>query len=293
MRNSILYNAIGFASGRILKKSILIFSLGLFYLGVMANAPLATKQQIEMFKNTKTCVVLEDGISFYNAFIKDAIQKYWKSTSYEFINQTEFEKRKTDLKYSFIVLIDENYDKDPAGVSYRYINLVLGDTSDNITMMPEYCSIPISYSGDKGTDYEYVIPAIVKFMQKHVKNLEKYRFPVSLNGLKYYNKSGFKDRVLLFDKDKMAPNADSPEKIKAGYPYNFKLLNIDEIEKEFTASPANTLFHFHVGPPKDAGAGKCFEMLFDVDGNLYYYNFRNVTNDNPDGFNLKDFNNIK
>lgn len=293
MRNSILYNATGFASGRILKKSILIFSLGLFYLGVMANAPLATKQQIEMFKNTKTCVVLEDGISFYNAFIKDAIQKYWKSTSYEFINQTEFEKRKADMKYSFIVLLDENYDKDPAGVSYRYINLVLGDTSDNITMMPEYCSIPVSYSGDKGTDYEYVIPAIVKFMQIHVKNLEKNRFPISLNGLKYYNKSGFKDRVLLFYKDKMAPDADSPEKIKAGYPYNFKLLNIDEIEKEFAASTANTLFHFHVGPPKDAGAGKCYEMLFDVDGNLYYYNFRNVTNDKPDGFNLKDFNNIK
>ena len=37
---------------------------------------------------------------------------------------------------------------------------------------------------------------------------------------------------------------------------------------------------------------KCFEMLFDVDGNLYYYNFRKVTNDNPDGFNLKDFNYI-
>jgi len=98
---------------------------------------------------------------------------------------------------------------------------------------------------------------------------------------------------LLFYKDKMAPNADSPEKIKAGYPYNFKLMNIGEIEKAFTAGPANSLFHFHVGPPKDAGAGKCFEMLFDSDGNLYYYNFRKVTNDNPDGFNLKDFNDIK
>ena len=293
MRNSRFNDAAGFSSGRILKKGILIFSLGLFYIGVMANAPLATKQQIEMFKNTKTCVVLEDGISFYNAAIKDAIQKYWKATSYEFISQTEFQNRKADPKYSFIVLVDEDYDKDPAGVSYRYINLVLGDASANIAMMPEYFSIPVSYSGDKGTDYEYIIPAIVKFMQKHVKNLEKYRFPISLNGLKYYNKSGFQDKVLLFDKDKMAPNADSPEKIKAEYRYNFKLLNIDQIEKEFSAGPANTLFHFHVGPPKDAAAGKCFEMLFDVDGNLYYYNFRKVTNDNPDGFNLKDFNNIK
>ena len=65
-----------------------------------------------------------------------------------------------------------------------------------------------------------------------------------------------------------------------------------EIQKELEANQANVLFHFHVGPAQDAGAGKCFEMLFDTDGNLYYYNFRKITNDNPDGFNLNDFNNI-
>jgi hypothetical protein len=246
-----------------------------------------------MFKNSKTCVVFEDGISFYNAYIKDAVQKYWKYTDYEFIDQREFEKRRTDTKYSFIVLINEAYNKDPGGVSYSYINLVLGDASGNLTRMPEYCSIPLSYSGDNGTDYEYAIPAIVKFMQIHVKNLEKDRFPIFLNGLKYYNKTGFKDKVLLLNKEKMASNASYPEIIKTVYPYYIKLLTTDEIQEELTTNPANTLFHFHVGPQKDAGAGKCFEMIFDIEGNLYYYNSRKITNDNPDGFNLKDFKNIR
>jgi hypothetical protein len=129
-------------------------------------------------------------------------------------------------------------------------------------------------------------------MQIHVKNLEKDRFPISLNGLKYYNKTGYKDKVLLLNKDKMAPNANSPEKIKAVSQYKVKLLSTSEIQKELSASPTKALFHFHVGPPQDGGAGKCFEMLFDVDGNLYYFNFRKITNDNPDGFNLNDFNNI-
>jgi len=301
MRNLILINCetgfitrTGFITGTRLKKFIFIFSLGLLSLWVMANPPLASKQQIGMFKNSKTCVVFEDGISFYNAYIKDAVQKYWKSTDYEFIDQHEFEKRRSDSKYSFLVLMDGAYDKDPGGVSYSYISLVLGDVSDNLTKMPEFCSIALSYSGDSGTDYEYAIPSIVKFMQKHVKNLEKERFPISLNGLKYYNKStGFKDKVLLLNKDKMASNADSPEKIKTAYPYSVKLLTISEIQEDLTVNPTNALFHFHVGPPKDAGAGKCFEMIFDMEGNLYYYNFRKITNDNPDGFNLKDFNNLK
>ena len=278
---------------RLSKRYILCFTLGLLCLGVMANPPLASKQQIGMFKNSKTCVVFEDGISFYNAYIKDAIQKYWKSTDYEFIDQKEFEKRRTDAKYSFIVLMNGAYDKDPGGVSYNYINLVLGDISDNLTRMPEFFSLPISYSGDNEADYEYVIPAIVKFIQIHMKNLEKDRFSISLNGLKYYNKTGFKDKVFLLNKDKMAPNADSPEKIKTGSPYYVKFLTSAEIQKELTVNPTNTLFHFHVGPPKDAGAGKCFDMLFDVEGNLYYYSSRKITNNNPDGFNLNDFKNIR
>jgi hypothetical protein len=117
--------------------------------------------------------------------------------------------------------------------------------------------------------------------------------PISINGLKYYNKTGYNDKVLLLNKDKMAPNSDSPGKISAVCPYKVKLLTVAQINSELANNPKNTLFHFHVGPPKNTGAGKCFDMLFDVEGNLYYYNFRKITNDNPDGFNLKDFNNIR
>jgi len=294
MKKAVLINIKSvFTMNRIFRKLTFIFFLGSFSLCAMANNPLATKQQLGMFKNSKTCVVMDDGVSFFNAPVRDAIRKYWKSTNYEFIDQQEFEKRKTDPKYSFIVLMEGAFDKDPGGVSYSYISLVLGDASGNLTRMPEFCSIPLSYSGDNDADYEYVIPSVIKFMQIHIKNLEKDRLPISLNGLKYYNKTGFNDKVLLLNKEKMASNADSPEKIKTVYTNKVKLLTADQIQYELVASPSNSLFHFHVGPPQDAGAGKCFEMIFDTEGNLYYYNSRKITNDNADGFNLNDFNNIK
>jgi hypothetical protein len=278
---------------KILKKFSFISFLLIFSLVAFSNNPLATKLQIGMFKNSKTCVVMESGVSFFNAPVKDAVMKYWKATGYEFIDQDEFTKRRKDPKYSFIVLMQGMYDKDPGGVSYSYISLLLGDASGNLTKMPEFCSVPLSYSGDLDADYEYAIPAIIKFMQIHVKNLENDHIAISLNGLKYYNKTVNKDKVLLLNKEKMAPNADSPEKIKAVCQNKVELLAVSEIQKDLSVNPPNTLFHFHIGPPKDSGAGKCFEMLFDNDGNLYYYNFRKVTNDNPDGFNLNDFDNIK
>jgi hypothetical protein len=270
-----------------------IISLGLLCISTLANNPLATKQQVGMFKNSKTCVVMDGGMSFLNKPVKEAVQKYWKSTDFEFIDQAEFDKRKSDPRYSFIVSMEGAYDKDPGGVSYKFLSLLLGDPSGNLTKMPEFCSVPLSYSGDNDADYEYIIPMVIKFMQIHVKNIEKDRLPISINGLRYYNKTGFKEKVILFNKDKMASNADSPDKIKAVSEYKVKLLTIEDIQKEMEANQLNTLIHFHIGPPKDAGAGKCFEMLFDTEGNLYYYNFRKITNDNPDGFNLGDFNNIK
>jgi|SRR5664280_71828 len=293
MRKIGLFNLLSaFMCGKLLRKCIVVFSLCIYSLGAIANNPLATKEQIKNFNNSKTCVVMESGVSFFNAPVKDAIQKYWKVNGYEFIDQNEFEKRRTDPKFSFIVLMEGAYDKDPGGVSYSFISLVLGDPSGNLKMMPEFCSVPVSYSGDLDAEYEYAIPAIIKFMQIHLKNLEKDRLLISINGLRYYNKTGFKDKVLLLNKDKMAPDADSPEKIKAVYPYNFKLLTISQIQEELTAGPTGKLFHFHVGPAKDAGAGKCFDMLFDSEGNLYHFTFRKITNDNADGFNLNDFKSI-
>ena len=271
------------------------FLLALAFLSIPAIAAptLASKEQIASFKSTKTCVVMDDGASFFNAPAKEAVIKFWKTTSYEIIDRKEFEKRKTDPKYSFIVLMEGFFDKDPGGVSYSYISLVLGDPSGNLTKMPEFCSIPLSYAGDNDAEYEYIIPLVIKFMQIHVANLVKDRFPISINGLKYYNKTGYKDKVLVLNSEKMAPNADSPEKISAVYPHEFKLMTAEEINEKINSETVNTLFHFHVGPPEGGAAGKCFEMLFDATGNLFYFSSRKVTNDNPDGFNIKDFNQIK
>ncbi len=284
----------GFTSDYVFKKYLFIAVLGIFCLGALANSPLASKQQIGMFKNSITCVVLEDGSTAYNVYIKDAVQRYWKSTEFEFIDQQEFDKRRFDSRYSFLVLMKGVFDKDPGGVSYNYISLVLGGPANDMTDMPELCSIPLSYSDDSNIDCGYVMPSIVKFMQKHAKNLEQKRFFISLRGLKYYNGStGFQDKVLLLNKDAMALYVDTPERIKTVYPYYIKLLTTSEIQDEIAANPTNALFHFHVGPTENSGAGKCFEMIFDVEGNLYYYNSRKITNDNGDGFNLNDFKNIR
>ncbi len=265
-----------------------------FNLGVSASPKLATKQQLGLFLNSKTCIVMDNSSISYNVNLKDAILKNWKITEYEFIDKLEFDKRRYSSKYSFLILMKGVYDNDPEGVSYNYLSLVLGDTSSNMTNMPEFCSIPLSYNGDNNIDYGYAMPAIINFMQKHIKTIEEKHVQIFLSGLKYYNNIiKLKDKELLINKNALAEDANTLDKIKNVYPYSVKLLTISEIQKELDANPTNIVFNLHVGPAKDAGSGKCFEMLFDTEGNLYYYTNRNVTNIDKDGFKLNDFNNIR
>ncbi|MEX0982787.1 MAG: hypothetical protein WD577_05410 [Bacteroidales bacterium] len=260
----------------------------------LAQNPLADKQQIGLFKNSKTCVVLEDGTISYNIFIKDAVEKHWNTTDYEFIDKKEFEKRRFSSKYSFLLLLKGEDDKDPRGVSYDYLSLVLGSGTPEISDMPEFVSIPLAYSDDKNAEYGYAIPAIVKFIQRQVRVLDNKRFFISLFDLKYHNFSkNFRDKALLLSEEHMAEEVGTIYKIKAVYPNYVELLTIQTLEEKLAQNPENTLFLHHVGPGGLTAAGKCFEMIFDVEGTLYYYNHRQITNASEDGFNEKDLKRIR
>jgi hypothetical protein len=56
------------------------------------------------------------------------------------------------------MLTKGSYEKDPEGVSYDFISLVLGGPERDVEKMPEICSIPISYSDDESAGYGYIIP---------------------------------------------------------------------------------------------------------------------------------------
>jgi hypothetical protein len=170
----------------------------------------------------------------------------------------------------------------------------LGSGAPEISDMPEFVSIPLSYSGDKNAEYGYAIPAIVKFIQKHVRVLDNNRFFINLFDLKYYNISkNFRDKALLLSKEHMAEEVGTLFKIKAAYPNYVELLTIQTLEERLTQNPENTLFLHHVGPGDMTAAGKCFEMIFDTEGTLYYYNHRQITNANEDGFTKKDLRRIR
>ena len=92
-----------------MKKILLFVILSLVTVFLNAQSPFPSKNEIKQFGASVTCVVLEDDpFSFFNSYIKEAMEEFWKVTSYEFIEESEFNVRRTKTGYSFIVLTETN-----------------------------------------------------------------------------------------------------------------------------------------------------------------------------------------
>jgi hypothetical protein len=264
---------------------------GAFLLTVVmlsAQSPFPSKDEIKQFSVSKTCIVLEDDpFSVYNQYMKEAVAEYWKITPYEFIEIKEFNVRRTDPKYSFIVLTQTNFEKDKANGLFNFINVLQGKKVSKLGEMPEICAVPLSFAGEEDMEYGYKLGAILSFMQKHA---EMILADPSLTGrkyLKYYNKfiPDVASKTILVKEEDLAPGISDIGSIEALYSGKIKIVSEEEIVDAIESRAPSTVILHKVGPTgEDQDSGYCFKMLIGTDdANMYYYNQHVINKTNPNG----------
>ncbi len=263
---------------------LVVISLSVFLKG---QAPFPSAGEIKQFMASKTCVVLENNpFSAYNSYIKEAVKSYWNITPYEFIEVKEFNVRRLNPAYSFIVLTETNFDKDKSGSVFNFINLLQGKKVDKLAEEPEICAVPLSFAGEDDLEYGYKLGAILSFMQKHAKMISEDPSLTGRKYLKYYNKfvPEVSKKTILVRKEDLTPAISTIESIKAIYPYDIKIVTEDEIVDAITKKAPNTLVLHKVGPVGQWKSGYCFKMLIGADdSNMYYYNQHKIDEKNPNG----------
>lgn len=140
----------------------------------LAQEKVAGADVIKKFLNTKTCVVLDNNIfNSYNSGIKQAVESSWTITKFEYCSFDDFQKRKYDPQYSFLMVTKDYYKDDSDKMTYAFLSLVLGGDYKSVQDMPTLASFPLSYYENQDYEkYVYKLAPIVKFMQNHV-NLTK------------------------------------------------------------------------------------------------------------------------
>ena len=277
----------------------LLLSISLLFYSLMltGQAPFPSKDEIKQFEASKTCVVLEENpFSSYNDFIKDAVNASWKITPYEFITVKDFNVRRLNPEYSFIVLTQTNFEKDKSHGLYNFINLLQGKNVNKLAEMPEICAIPLSFAGVDDLEYSYKLGAILSFMQKHAKMISEDPSLTLRKYLKYYNINipDIKDKTILVVQEDLAPEIATIEKIKAIYRNNIEIVTNEDIINAIENKTPNTLILHKVGPMGDRKSGYCFVMLIGIDDSeLYYYNLHLIDKANPNGLLSEDLKRIE
>ena len=208
-----------------MKQTIILLLSMVLHGTLFAQAPLPSAAEVEAFYNSKTLIVLEGGMySPYNIYIKEEVEDNWKITPFEIISEKEFDEKKTDSSYSFLIITQTHFERDKDGVNYNFLNLLLGADVESITEMPEFGSIPLSYSGVEDENYSYKLGVMINFLQNRVRDLKENPNISSMKNLKYYNKntSQIKTNALLFLETDLVPDVQEESKIFKYYPYIYQ-----------------------------------------------------------------------
>jgi len=261
----------------------------LLFLAMLSSgqAPFPSKEEIKQFTASKTCVVLEDDpFSTYNAFITEAVKAYWKVTPFEIISVAEFNVRRLNPAYSFIVLTQTNFEKDKTNGLFNFVNLLQGKNVNKLGENPEICAIPLSFAGEDDLEYSYKLGAILAFMQKHAQMISEDPSLTGRKYLKYYNKyiPDVQNKTILVKQEDLAPEIASIDKVKSIYNNKIDIVTEEDIVKAIDNKSPNTVILHKVGPVGEKNSGYCFKMLIGTDdANMYYYNQHLIDKSNPNG----------
>ena len=278
-----------------IKKILFTVVVALMALPLMAQEKVAGADVIKKFLSTKTLVVLDDNIfNSYNSAIKKAVETSWTITNFDYCSVADFQKRKFDPQYSFLLVTKDYYKDDSDRMTYAFLSLLLGGDYKSVYDMPTLASFPLSYYENQDYEkYVYKLAPIVKFMQNHVNLTKEHPELTEKNIVLYYNRNSEKlgDKKLYIIKEDLPKDLNTEAKVKAVYAKSFQILaEQEDLEKIVKANDSKAVFVHKVGPPKGSPkAARCFNVVLGNDGSVYYFGWHKISSKEPDGFLKGDF----
>lgn len=280
-----------------MRKFALFFTACLLTFNVLsAQEHLPTAADYEAFTKTRTLVVMDaNPMSDFNFKIQEVMKRHWTVTPFDFITEAEFEKKKDDPSYSFLLTTTVTFEIDKTKARYTFLSLLMGESDSKVRDMPDLISIPLSYVRVEESSYAYKMDAFVRFIQDHAKLMHQDPSLITKNPLKYYNKNtkSLAGKTLLVRKQDLQNTVDSEAKIKEVYPYKVKIVDEKEIAEAIERQDADVVFLHKVGPEGGNFKARCYKIIIGAaDSQFYYFDYHTISKSTPDRLLLKDFKNM-
>ena len=270
-----------------MKKTLVSLLIAGMAVSLFSQEYVPSREDIDAFFLTKTLVVLPNNpLLEYNYVIKEVMEQEWEITDYDFISFSEFEELRFDPKYSFLYMTQVSFEHDKTDARYRFIHLSLGGDYFRINQMPDLASVPVAYYNVEEEYYAYKLGILVRFIQNHVKLIRDHPEIISANVFKHYNDNikDIRGKTLYLLENELAKEINSAARIKKIYPYDFKIVTKEEIEKAIKDRREDIVFLHKVGPEGTKLNARCYKVIIGAgDANFYYFDYHKIDNNHPDG----------
>jgi len=277
-----------------MKKPVLILIFLFIAVFTFGQIKMATDKDIAAFKKTTTLLVLdENNPGDFNEVIEACMKTFWKITPFQVISINDFEKKRKDPKYSFIILTEASIKHINDYYNFNILNFILGSSNGTLDDMPDLGSVPLSYVDVDEESYLYKMGAFLMYMQLNITNPEKNE-NIRVQNLKDICSPELKNKELWFVKEDLADDVNTVEKIKKIYPYAVKIVTEEDIEKAINEKNSKVAFLHKVGPEdEEKNFGYCMNFIVSAsNGQLLYAHDHKIDKENPDAFLAKDFKKI-
>lgn len=244
------------------------------------------------FMKTTTLVVMDaNPFTPYNQTLVNAVENFWKITPYEIITTKEFNTKKKNKDFSFIILSEASMEVKGKILQYNMLNLVMGAKVANLNDMPDLASVPLSYIDADDEDYLYKLGGVLQFMQFFVRyNLENPNTDIFKLVQKIDGKINGKELWLLADE--VANEVNTTDKLKKYYQGKAKFVSKEAIEEAILKKDENVLFLHKIG--SDENGSICWKFLIEAaTGKAVYFSQEKTDKNNPPLFNAIDFKKLK
>lgn len=277
-------------------KQVIAFLLVLLPLSqLMAQREyLPTAEDLTRFHTTTTYVVLSDNLmADWNFEIRDAIEKFWTITDFEFLEYKDFADKSVDANASFLYVATVSFEKDKSETRYTFLCLSLGGPDhESIDELHDITNVPLSYYGVDEDEYTYKLGLLVRFMQQHIKVITDDPKLVSQNVFQYYNDNmgSVKGKTLYLTEEDLPSELSTDAKIRAVYPYDFQIVEREQIKDLIMAEDENAVILHKVGPQSPIIHDRVYKILMGTsDASFYYYDWHKSNKKKPDAFLKSDF----
>ena len=271
-----------------MKNLLFLFIAASLSIGVYAAKVVPTAEDLKKFKETKTLIVLENNpLLEFNSKIQKIIKENWDITEFEFIKSDEFEEKRKNPEYSFIVITTNKFPRDKVSTKYKFVTVLLGKKVKRLADNPELISFPLAYDNAEEETYIYKLGAVINFIQTHLKMAEKDPSILSSKKFKYIKQ--IKNKEIWVTEKELYRDLRKEKNLSAVYPHKIKITTAEEIDKAIAEQNPDVIVMHKVGPEGSKYRGRCYKSIFDANGEkMYYYKVYKIK-DKPDAWINKEF----